>query len=121
MNGKNNKVVVLGASGYIGSRLSLYLANSGFKVFAFDKNKNNNSNQWFESIYRFNSIDIRDKKFVQEVQALNADYIINLVSLNHIDSEKDKSFTDEINIYPTLRLSRGNCQRSWQQKRLNLG
>lgn len=104
MNGKNNKVVVLGASGYIGSRLSLYLANSGFKVFAFDKNKNNNSNQWFESIYRFTSIDIRDKKFVQEVQALNADYIINLVSLNHVDSEKDKSFTDEINIYPTLRL-----------------
>ena len=41
MNGKNNKVVVLGASGYIGARLSLLLANNGYKVFAFDKNKNN--------------------------------------------------------------------------------
>ena len=104
MNGKNNKVVVLGASGYIGSRLSLYLANSGFKVFAFDKNKNKKANQWLESIYHFTSIDIRDKQFVQEVQELNPNYIINLVSLNHIDSEKNKSFTNEINVNPTLRL-----------------
>ena len=104
MNGKNNKVVVIGASGYIGSRLSLYLANSGYKVFAFDKNKNKKAKQWLESIYHFISIDIRDKKFVQEVQALNPNYIINLVSLNHIDSEKDKSFTNEINVNPTLRL-----------------
>jgi nucleoside-diphosphate-sugar epimerase len=104
MNGKNNKVVILGASGYIGSRLSLYLANSGYKVFAFDKNKNKKANQWLESIHHFTSIDIRDKQFVQEVQALNPNYIINLVSLNHIDSEKNKSFTNEINVNPTLRL-----------------
>jgi nucleoside-diphosphate-sugar epimerase len=104
MNGKNNKVVILGASGYIGSRLSLFLANNGYRVFAFDKNKNKNANQWLESINHFTYIDIRDKKFVKEVQALNPDYIVNLVSLNHIDSEKNKSFTDEINVNPTLRL-----------------
>lgn len=104
MNGKNKKVAVLGASGYIGSRLCLFLANNGFKVYAFDKNINKKSNQWLKSIYHFTSIDIRDKKFVQEVQALNPDYIVNLVSLNHIDSEKDILFTNEINVNPTLRL-----------------
>ncbi|MDB0011096.1 SDR family oxidoreductase [Flavobacteriales bacterium] len=104
MNGKNNKVVVIGASGYIGSRLSLFLGNNGYEVFAFDKHKNKKADQWLKSIYHFTSIDIRDKKFVQEVKGLNPDYIVNLVSLNHIDSEKDKLFTNEINVNPTLRL-----------------
>ena len=104
MNGKNNKVVVLGASGYIGSRLSLFLGNNGYEVFAFDKKQNKKADQWLKSIYNFTSIDIRDKKFVQQLQALNPDYIINLISLNHIDSEKNKSFANEINITPTFRL-----------------
>ena len=50
MNGKNNKVVVLGASGYIGSRLCLFLANNGYKVFAIDNNKNKKADQWLKSI-----------------------------------------------------------------------
>ena len=104
MNGKNNKVVVLGASGYIGSRLCLFLANNGYKVFAIDNNKNKKADQWLKSIYQFTSIDIRDKNFVKQVQSLNPAYIINLISLNHIDSEKNKSLTNEINITPTLRI-----------------
>ena len=62
MNGKNNKVVVLGASGYLGSRLSLFLAKNGYKVFAFDKYKNKKANQWLESIYHFTYIDILHRK-----------------------------------------------------------
>tara|TARA_Y100000991_G_scaffold175124_1_gene137062 strand:+ start:1778 stop:2773 length:996 start_codon:yes stop_codon:yes gene_type:complete len=104
MNGKNNKVVVIGASGYIGSRLCLFLANNGYRVFAIDKNKNKKADQWLNSIYQFISFDVRDKKFLKKVQELNPGYIINLVSLNHIDSEKNKLLTNEININPTLRL-----------------
>ena len=37
---KNSKIIYIGGSGFLGFKISLYLAKQGHKVFIFDQKKN---------------------------------------------------------------------------------
>ena len=58
------KILVTGSSGFIGSHLTEYLVNKGYKVVAFDRYNSNNDYRWLENskFKKINFIlgDIRD-------------------------------------------------------------
>ena len=43
------KILVTGSSGFIGSHLTEYLVNKGYKVVAFDRYNSNNDYGWLEN------------------------------------------------------------------------
>mgnify|MGYP001340003820 CR=1 FL=1 len=98
------KIVITGAGGYLGSRLSLYLTEKGHQVIAVCSSKIPQQKGWTEKIKQFIVGDIRDEVIIEKISKLKADVIIHLVSLDHHDSEKKPSFVSEINVQPTWNL-----------------
>jgi UDP-glucose 4-epimerase len=98
------KIVITGASGYIGSRLCLFLSKNGHDITAVCSSKIPQHKGWTEKIKNFIVGDIRDEIIVEQISDLKADILIHLISLDHHDSEKKPSFVSEINVQPTWNL-----------------
>ena len=98
------KIVITGASGYIGSRLCLFLSEKGHHITAVCSSKIPQQKGWTEKIKQFIVGDIRNEGIIDQISNLKADVIIHLVSLDHHDSEKKPSFVSEINVQPTWNL-----------------
>ncbi|MHB1105258.1 MAG: NAD-dependent epimerase/dehydratase family protein [Lutibacter sp.] len=98
------KIVITGASGYIGARLSLFLAEQGHEITAVCASKIPEKKGWTEKIAQFIVGDIRDLKVIETISNVKADTIIHLVSLDHHDSEKDPNFVSEVNVQSTWNL-----------------
>ena len=98
------KIVITGASGYIGSRLCLFLSENGHDITALCYPKIPQQEGWTEKVKEFIVGDIRDKVIIEKISKAKADVIIHLVSLDHHDSEKNPSFVSEINLQPTWNL-----------------
>ena len=98
------KIVITGASGYIGSRLCLFLSEKGHHITAVCSSKIPQQKGWTEKVKQFIVGDIRDEVIIEKISNLKADVIIHLVSLDHHDSEKKPSFVSEINVQPTWNL-----------------
>ena len=98
------KIVITGASGYIGSRLCLFLSENGHDITAVCSSKIPQQKGWTEKVKQFIVGDIRDEVIIENISNLKADVIIHLVSLDHHDSEKKPSFVSEINVQPTWNL-----------------
>ena len=98
------KIVITGASGYIGSRLCLFLSENGHDITAVCSSKIPQQKGWTEKVKQFIVGDIRDEVIIEKISNLKADVIIHLVSLDHHDSEKKPSFVSEINVQPTWNL-----------------
>ena len=98
------KIVITGASGYIGSRLCLFLSEKGHDITAVCSSKIPQQKGWTEKVKQFIVGDIRDEVIIENISKLKADVIIHLVSLDHHDSEKKPSFVSEINVQPTWNL-----------------
>ena len=98
------KIVITGASGYIGSRLCLFLSEKGHHITAVCSSKIPQQKGWTEKVKQFIVGDIRDEGIIEQISNLKADVIIHLVSLDHHDSEKKPSFVSEINVQPTWNL-----------------
>jgi len=98
------KIVITGASGYIGSRLCLFLSEKGHDITAVCSSKIPQQKGWTEKVKQFIVGDIRDEGIIEKISNLKADVIIHLVSLDHHDSEKKPSFVSEINVQPTWNL-----------------
>ena len=98
------KIVITGASGYIGSRLCLFLSEKGHHITAVCSSKIPQQKGWTEKVKQFIVGDIRDEGIIEKISNLKADVIIHLVSLDHHDSEKKPSFVSEINVQPTWNL-----------------
>ncbi len=67
-----DKVLVTGATGFIGSHLTELLVKKGFNVIAFDRYNSNNDWGWLENSKFKNDFqvilgDIRDYDFVSKV------------------------------------------------------
>lgn len=98
------KIVITGASGYIGSRLCLFLSENGHDITAVCSSKIPQQKGWTEKVNQFIVGDIREEVIIENISNLKADVIIHLVSLDHHDSEKKPSFVSEINVQPTWNL-----------------
>lgn len=98
------KVAITGASGYIGSRLCLFLSDNGHDITAVCSSKIPQKKGWTEKVQQFIVGDIRDEIIIEKISNSKVDVIIHLVSLDHHDSEKKPSYVSDINVQPTWNL-----------------
>jgi len=98
------KLLITGASGYLGARLSKYLAENGYKVTAFDNSKPTKHNRWLSLMEEVIIGDIRDEAVISSLGKRQFDAIIHLISLDHKKSEDNPSIISSINVLSTWNL-----------------
>ena len=98
------KILITGACGYLGARLSKYLAEKGNNVTAFDSYEPSNYIEWISLMDEIIIGDIRDESAISRLADKNFDVVIHLISLDHYKSENDPNFVSSINVMPTWNL-----------------
>ena len=98
------KVLITGACGYLGARLSKHLAEKGYNVTAFDSYEPSNYIEWISLMDEIIIGDIRDESAISRLADKNFDVVIHLISLDHYKSENDPNFVSSINVMPTWNL-----------------
>ncbi len=98
------KVLVTGACGYLGARLSKYLAEKGHKITAFDSYDPSSHKEWESLMDEVIVGDIRDETVISNLADKNFDVAIQLISLDHYKSEDNPNFVSTINVMPTWNL-----------------
>ena len=98
------KIVITGASGYIGSRLCLYLAGKGHDITAVCSSEIPQKKGWTDLISNFIIGDIKKETTLKSIANVHAEAIIHLISLDHHDSEKAPNFVSQTNVQPTWNI-----------------
>ena len=98
------KIVITGGNGYIGARLSQFLANKGEQVIPVCFPSIPVNEAWRSKMFAILKGDLRLDETIAEIAELKPDVVIHLVSLDHFDSEKELGFVNNINVLPTWRL-----------------
>jgi len=98
------KVLITGACGYLGARLSKYLSEKGYSITAFDSVNPPMDSEWVSLLQEIVIGDICDEIEVVELAKKDFDTVIHLISLDHHKSEGDPSFVNSINVMPTWNL-----------------
>lgn len=98
------KILITGANGYIGSRITQFLSDKGHYIIALCSSKIPQKKGWTEKINEFILGDIRDEATVKKISDVKADILIHLISLDHHDSEKNPEYVSKINVQPTWNL-----------------
>ena len=102
-----NNVLIIGASGYIGSRLSFELAKNGKKITALCYPNIPEDKVWCDLMDKIIVGDLTSSKLIEDVTNDSYDTVIYLVSLDHNESKKSPSFVNSINVLPVWNLL--NC------------
>lgn len=104
VNRKGN-ILVTGGNGYLGSRLSLYLADTGYAVTPLCYPSAPKDAEWCSKMVRIAVGDVRDENFLRELAwDGNFDTVVHLVSLDHRQSAGNPAFVAGVNITPTWSL-----------------
>ena len=78
-----NKVLITGACGYLGARISMHLAKEGYKVTTFDSIDPSSYSQWVSLMDEVIVGDIRDESTISDLADKNFDVVVHLISLDH--------------------------------------
>jgi len=98
------KILITGGNGYIGARLSLYLAEKGYEVTPLCFPEIPTGETWRNKMTEVLCGDIRNEDFLKEISVCAYDAIVHLVSLDQRKSSGNPSFVSSINITPTWSL-----------------
>mgnify|MGYP001437145580 CR=1 FL=1 len=99
-----NSVLIIGASGYIGSRLCFLLAKKGKKITALCYPSAPKDKEWCSLMEKIIIGDITSSEIIEKITNQSYDSVIHLVSLNHDDSKKSPSYVNSINVIPVWEL-----------------
>lgn len=108
------KILVAGASGYLGGRVTEYLADAGMEVIAQLRNYPENSDLWISKTAGIRCGDIRTPEMIQSIADCNPDAVIYTISLTHKISEENSANALETNVTPVWKLLDAlgeNCRR----------
>ncbi len=97
-------VLITGACGYLGARLSKHLAENGFSITAFCSFDPSGYRQWTSLMDEVIVGDIRDEITINNLAKKQFDVVIHLISLDHHKSEANPNFVSSINVMPTCNL-----------------
>ena len=92
------KVLITGACGYLGARLSKHLAENGYSITAFDSFDPSAYNQWASLMNDVIIGDIRNEKTISDLTKKQFDVVLHLVSLDHHKSQGDPNYVASINL-----------------------
>lgn len=98
------RILVAGASGYIGVRLSLFLSNMGFEIIALCNKNKPKSDEWISKMFKVIIGDVNTKEVLFEIESLKPDIIIHLISLDHFRTGIDTQESIDINVLSTWNL-----------------
>jgi len=98
------KALITGGCGYLGARLSKYLAEKGYRVTAFDNFSPSKYNHWVSLMEEVIVGDIRDEAAISNLVKNNYDVVLHMISLDHQKSEDNPNLVSAINIMPTWNL-----------------
>ena len=113
------KILVVGASGYLGSRISYYLAKQGSNVSGLCFSNIPDDNEWTKNIKNIIKGDIRSDTVIDSITSEFYDTVIYLVSLNHYQSEKNPSLVNSINVLPVWNLLNSFHKKKTVKKLIN--
>lgn len=103
MNGKH--ILVIGAGGYLGAHIALFMAQQGARVTALCHSRREENPKWDSAMYRILYGDITQPDTIGRILQQEYDYAIYLVSLNHSDSEGEIGQVCQTNILPLWNLA----------------
>lgn len=103
-NGNMSNILIIGASGYIGSRLSYSLAKEGNNITAVCHSGIPTDKKWCSLMNQVVVRDITSKDAIEELTNQHYDAAIHLVSLDHNASNKEPEFVNSINVMPVWNL-----------------
>lgn len=98
------KILITGGCGYLGARLSKYLAEKGYSVTVFDSFNPSEYYQWTSTMEEVIVGDIRNEDAISNLAKKNYDVVIHLISLDHRKSEDNPNLVSCINVMPTWNL-----------------
>ena len=98
------KILITGGCGYLGARLSNYLAEKKYRVTIFDNNFLSKYDSWKSLMEEIIIGDIRDEKTINKLVTKNFDTVVHLISLDHNQSEDAPNFVSNINVMPSWNL-----------------
>jgi UDP-glucose 4-epimerase len=98
------EILITGACGYLGARLSKYLAECGYRITAFDRFDPSGYTGWTSLMEEVVVGDIRLEHTILELGKKKYDVVIHLISLDHHKSEVNPNFVSSVNVMPTWNL-----------------
>ena len=81
------RVLVTGASGFIGAKITLFLSNYNFEVIALCRKDSFTLREKFKKIQVIIG-DFNDPEIISKLFSYNIDHVIHTVSLDQVSSEK---------------------------------
>lgn len=98
------RLLVAGATGYLGAWLSEWLAEAGHEVMGWGRRRPPQSADWAAKLASFDTGDVTDDDTLDRMADQVPDGVVYTVSLDHGESERDVRRAMEVNVAPVWRL-----------------
>lgn len=99
-----SNILITGANGYIGARLSKQFADNGYNVFGLCYPAIPDNENWAANFKKIIVGNISEQSTIDKLKDLPVDIIIHLVSLDQSQSNQSPILVNNINVTPTWML-----------------